>query len=93
MAQSSQSTISVPSSFVIRLDAAARILRGLAEDFKAYKAGTTRHKPKNVPKDQEWFWTDEWQRGEREVDEELARGEFKEFDTVEELIADLDSHI
>ena len=25
--------------------------------------------------DQWWFWTEEWQKGEREVDEAIARGE------------------
>jgi AbrB family looped-hinge helix DNA binding protein len=30
---------------------------------------------KLVPKDQEWFWTKEWQDKEHEVDNEIARGE------------------
>jgi hypothetical protein len=50
-------------------------------------------RPKHVPKDQEWFWTPEWQAGEREADEALARGEFKEFNTVEEMLADLHAHV
>ena len=28
-----------------------------------------------VPKDQEWFWTKEWQEKEREADEDVAKGE------------------
>src|SRR5665811_843925 len=28
-----------------------------------------------VPADQAWFWTEHWQRREREVDEHVARGE------------------
>jgi len=44
-----------------------------------------------VPKDQLWFWTPEWQRKEREVDEALARGDFKETDSVDELLKDLKS--
>jgi AbrB family looped-hinge helix DNA binding protein len=39
-----------------------------------------------IPKDQLWFWTPEWQKKEREVDEALARGEFKETDSVDELL-------
>jgi AbrB family looped-hinge helix DNA binding protein len=42
-----------------------------------------------IPKDQLWFWTPEWQAKEREVDEALARGEFKEASTVEELLKEL----
>jgi len=28
-----------------------------------------------IPRDQEWFWTPEWQAKEAEADSELARGE------------------
>lgn len=30
---------------------------------------------KLVAKDQEWFWTKEWQEGEKEADEAIAKGE------------------
>lgn len=50
-------------------------------------------RPKQIPKDQAWFWTDEWQAGEREVDEAIARGEVETFDNVEDLIADLHRHV
>jgi bifunctional DNA-binding transcriptional regulator/antitoxin component of YhaV-PrlF toxin-antitoxin module len=30
-----------------------------------------------IPKDQLWFWTPEWQAKEREVDEALARGDYR----------------
>ena len=30
---------------------------------------------KLVAKDQEWFWTKEWQEKEREVDEAISKGE------------------
>ncbi len=42
-----------------------------------------------IPKDQLWFWTPEWQAKEREVDEALARGEFKEATSVSELFKEL----
>lgn len=41
--------------------------------------------------DQGWFWTDEWQRKEREADEAYTAGRFKQFDTIDEFLADLDS--
>lgn len=44
-----------------------------------------------VPKDQLWFWTPEWQRKEREADEDIAQGKVKEFPSVEELLQDLKS--
>ncbi len=44
-----------------------------------------------VPKDQLWFWTPEWQRMEREADEDIAQGRIKEFDSVHDLLRELKS--
>jgi AbrB family looped-hinge helix DNA binding protein len=44
-----------------------------------------------IPKDQLWFWTPEWQKKEREADEEIAQGNLRTFDSVEELLKDLSS--
>ena len=44
-----------------------------------------------IPKDQLWFWTPEWQKKEREADEDIAQGRVKEFASVDELIKDLKS--
>ncbi len=30
---------------------------------------------KLIPKDQAWFWTEEWQKGEREADEAILKGD------------------
>jgi antitoxin (DNA-binding transcriptional repressor) of toxin-antitoxin stability system len=40
-----------------------------------------------LPADQAWYWTDEWQAGEREADEDLARGRRTRFRTDEEFEA------
>ena len=42
-----------------------------------------------VPKDQLWFWTPEWQAKEREVDEALARGDYKVAESVDTLLKNL----
>jgi antitoxin MazE len=44
-----------------------------------------------IPKDQLWFWTPEWQKKEREADEDIAHGRVKEGASVEELLKDLKS--
>jgi len=41
--------------------------------------------------DQSWFWTDEWQQRYAEAMNDLKEGRVKEFDSVEDLIADLNS--
>jgi bifunctional DNA-binding transcriptional regulator/antitoxin component of YhaV-PrlF toxin-antitoxin module len=43
-----------------------------------------------IPADQAWYWTEEWQAGEREVDEEIARGEGRTFDSAEEMFETLE---
>ena len=42
--------------------------------------------------DQAWFWTPEWQEGEREVDEAIAAGRTTYFDSADEFLAALDRH-
>ncbi len=44
-----------------------------------------------VPADQAWFWTERWQRMEREADEEIKAGRVSSFRDVDEFLADLES--
>lgn len=44
-----------------------------------------------VPDDQAWFWTTDWQDGEREVDEHVTAGRVTVSDSPDEFFADLDS--
>ena len=39
---------------------------------------------------QEWFWTEQWQAAEREVEADLAAGRFETSNTMEELVASLE---
>ncbi len=39
--------------------------------------------------DQSWFWTEEWQERYREAKADLAEGRFRDFDDVEDLLAEL----
>jgi len=41
--------------------------------------------PFEIDPDQAWFWTPEWQAGEREVDEQIARGAVETFDSAEAM--------
>ena len=44
--------------------------------------GTIVMRPKKlIDADQAWFWTDEWQRGEREASEDIARGRTRRSDS------------
>ena len=42
-----------------------------------------------VDSSQVYFWTDDWQRGEREAQEDIRRGRVKRFRSAKALISDL----
>ncbi len=44
-----------------------------------------------VPVDQQWFWTERWQRMEREAQADIDADRVRSFDSVDELLDDLDS--
>lgn len=43
-----------------------------------------------VDKEQEWFWKEEWQKGEREAQEDIIKKKVRKFKNAKELIRDLD---
>lgn len=42
-----------------------------------------------IGSNQSWFWTEEWQEGEHQVDKYIAEGNVQSFDTMEEFISSL----
>jgi len=44
-----------------------------------------------IDKSQEYFWTEEWQRGEIEASDDIKAGRTTEFSDVEDLISSLDA--
>jgi hypothetical protein len=42
--------------------------------------------PTDIPVDQRWFWTKEWQAREREAEADIAAGRVQTFETVDELL-------
>lgn len=40
-----------------------------------------------IDKSQAWFWSEEWQSGEREAEEDVASGRVHEFPTAKEAIS------
>jgi AbrB family looped-hinge helix DNA binding protein len=43
-----------------------------------------------IPPDQAWFWTERWQKMEREVEEDIAAGRLHHYNNVDEAIAALE---
>lgn len=46
-----------------------------------------------VPADQAWFWTERWQRREREVDDHVATDRVTVHDSVDDFTAHLDAMV
>ncbi len=44
---------------------------------------------RRIDPSQAWFWTDEWQAGEREAEDDLAHGRFQRFGSDEAFLAHL----
>jgi len=42
-----------------------------------------------IDPDQAWWWTEEWQKGEREAEKDIKEGKVKRFTNIEDLIKDL----
>ncbi|MDV6011238.1 AbrB/MazE/SpoVT family DNA-binding domain-containing protein [Haloechinothrix sp. LS1_15] len=42
-----------------------------------------------IPADQRWFWTEEWQAGEREASAEIAAGSMEVHEDIETMLDDL----
>lgn len=38
-----------------------------------------------IDPEQAWFWTEEWQAGERRAEEDLEQGRYEDFDDVDEF--------
>ena len=44
-----------------------------------------------VPADQAWFWTETWQRMEREADEDVKAGRVKTSKDIDDFLSELES--
>ena len=38
-----------------------------------------------IHRDQAWYWTSEWQKKEKEADQDISTGDYKDFDNLADL--------
>lgn len=84
---SSKRQISIPKSIMEAL-----VLKPGDEvefEIKNRKVHLVPVKTVKIPRDQAWFWTEEWQGKEKEADRDHEKGRFKEFDGLDDLLRDL----
>jgi len=80
-------TLTLPAELRRRLG----IERGTQVELIERNDGVVELRPViTVPADQAWFWTERWQRMEREVDEHVERGEVTRSGDIDEMFADVD---
>ena len=60
---------------------AARLSEGDYLEISVERGAIVMRPKKLIDADQAWFWTDEWQRGEREASEDIARGRVRRSDS------------
>ncbi len=81
-----QGSVTIPASLRDGLNGDSAIEAVRRED------GVIELRPRpDIDPDQAWFWTEKWQRMEREVDEAVAAGRVQRFDDVESFLGYLDS--
>jgi antitoxin PrlF len=77
-----RSTLREKGQLTLPLDirAALRIDPGDEVEFQVLAGGEVVLRGlKMIPADQAWFWTDSWQKGEREASADIAQGRLETF--------------
>jgi len=82
-------TITLPASTLEKFSQLAQLL----EQAGRLAREISQEKREPIADSQAWYWSEEWQAMEREADNALARGEYRELDSAEALIADLHAHV
>jgi len=79
-------TISKEVCIALQLEDKGEIFEMIVED------GRIVLEPKSlIPEGEEWYWTEEWQTGEREASEDIKAGRISSFNSLENLLKDLNS--
>ncbi|MCX5971853.1 MAG: AbrB/MazE/SpoVT family DNA-binding domain-containing protein [Coprothermobacterota bacterium] len=89
-----ETVLQIRSNGQITLPAAVRSKANLKEgdllEVVVEADGTVRLVPQiAVERSQAYFWTRRWQDGEREADDDLIDGHYRDFAGMDDLIADL----
>lgn len=71
-----------------RIREALGVEEGDQIEFEETESGIVLHplKTLTIPADQAWFWTEEWQKGEREAEEDINAGRLYEMSDPADLL-------
>jgi AbrB family looped-hinge helix DNA binding protein len=83
----SNGQITLPASIRRR----AKLSEGDALEVIVEEDGSIRLVPQVlVERSQAYFWTERWQEGEREAEQDLRAGRYKDFDDIDSLLDELE---
>jgi AbrB family looped-hinge helix DNA binding protein len=68
---------------------AARLVEGDYLEVSVEEGAIVMRPKKLIDADQAWFWTEEWQKGEREASEDIARGRVRRSASAGEFLESL----
>ena len=72
---------------------AARLEEGDPVEVEIVDGGILLRPMKVIDATQAWFWTPEWQEGERQADEDIAAGRVDRYESDEEFLAALEARM
>ena len=82
-------TTKVTRNFQVTIPAQIRkalsIKIGTLVDFVVEKGSLVMRPKRLIDEDQAWFWTEEWQKGEKEAEKAIRKGDVVKFDSVQEM--------
>lgn len=81
----SNGTITLPATALPTLQAIGKLWQSLVDELQPQ----VKIKALKIDPSQWWFWTPEWQAGEKQADLEMKAGLGKTYDNADDLIADL----
>jgi hypothetical protein len=87
-------TITIPTSTAEKLASLGRAVLDLAQEMKerGRNSSPINADLQDIPADQRWFWTPEWQAMEKEADEDIVAGRVSgPFTNVDDLVAHLNA--
>ena len=74
-------TIVLPGNLINKLEKTLKEVGSLAREIEKHKS--------KMLKSQAWFWSKNWQKGEKKAQEDIELGRVKRFDNASDLIKDL----
>jgi len=80
-------TITLPASTLEKTAQLAQLL----EQAERLAREISQEKREAIADSQAWYWSKGWQAMECEADSALAKGDYREFDSAETLLADLNA--